>query len=160
MKTLRIIAAGVCALAILLAGAALAQTSPAPGTTVDFGPVLVQIVMPAVGIIVSALAAWGVKKLADLAGIKADEKAIAVVNDVMQKGLAFATSKIGTIPLKVDVRSPVIADAASYALAHGPDALKRLGISPEQLAEKLVARYIDPSVPVGVTTPRPPAAAA
>lgn len=155
----RFIAAGLLALAVLLAPglAALAQTAPAaPATTVDFMPGIVNLVMPAVSILLVGIVAWALRKYL---GIQLASNDAVIVNDALQKGLAFATSRLQTIPLKVDVKSPVIADAANYALAHAPDALGRLGVSPEQLAEKLVARYFDPDVPVGIVTPKPVEAA-
>jgi hypothetical protein len=150
MKLLRILAAGALALVFLAAGPALAQTAapPAPSTTIDLAPLISTVILPAVGTLVLGVVAWAAKRFI---GIQLDDKATATVNDVLQKGLAFATAKVGTLPLKIDVGSPIIATAANYALEHGPDALKRLGVSPDQLAQKLVARYMDPTVPVGVT---------
>jgi len=128
----------------------LAQTAttPPPTTTVNFSPFIADVLLPALGTIITAAAVYGVQRWI---GIKLDDKAVATVNDVMQKGLAYGQSRVGGLPLQVDVKSPLIADAANYALEHGPDALKRVGISPQQLAEKLVARWHDPSIPVGIT---------
>lgn len=144
--TLIVAAAAIAGLAPI---DALAQAAaPAAPTTVNFSPFVSDVLLPALGTIVTGAIVYAVQRWI---GIQLDARAVATVNDVLQKGLAFAQAKVGGNALEVNVGSPVIAMAASYALQHGPDALKRLGVSPEQLAEKLVARWHDPSVPVGVT---------
>lgn len=149
MKLLRILAAGALALVFLAAGPVLAQTAPtAPSTTIDFAPTINTVLLPALGFALVAVVTWAAKRFL---GIQLNKQDQATANDLMQKALAYGTSKVGTLPLKVDVGSPVIASAVNYALEHGPEALKRLGVSPDQLAQKLVARYMDPTVPVGVT---------
>lgn len=138
---LRILAAGALAL-VLFASPALAQT------TIDLAPTINTVVLPALGILFVGVLTWAAKKYLGIELTKQDQ---ATANDLFQKALAYGTAKVGPLPLKVDVDSPVIATALIYALEHGPEALKRLGITPQQAAEKLVARYMDPTVPVGVT---------
>ena len=132
---------------------ALAQAAaPAAPTTVNFSPFVSDVLLPALGTIVTGAIVYAAQRWI---GIQLDARAVATVNDVLQKGLAFAQAKVGGNALEVNIGSPVIAMAANYAMQHGPNALKRLGVSPEQLAEKLVARWHDPSVPVGVTSATP-----
>lgn len=147
----RLVATAIACVALwLLSFAAVAQD--AASTKIDLMPTLLSLLTPAVGIILIAAVSWALRKSF---GITLAARDVATVNDVLQKGLAYATAQLGTLPLTVDVKSEVIATAARYALTHGPDALKRVGISPEQLAEKLVARYMDPTEPIGVTAPLP-----
>jgi hypothetical protein len=147
MKLLRILAAGALALVFFAAGPVLAQTAASPSTTIDLAPLINTVLLPALGTILVGAVVWAAKKLV---GIQLDTKAVGTVNDVMQKALAYGSGIVGA-HATIDVKSPLIATAANYALTHAPDALKRLGVSPDQLAEKLVARWNDPSVPVGVT---------
>lgn len=151
----RILAAGLLALAVLLAPGliALAQTAPtAPSTSIDFGPLVRDLVVPALGVLLTGVVAWALNKWL---GIQIKSQDGAIINDAIQNGIAFATSKIQTIPLTVHTGSPVVADASNYVLQHAGEALKRLGVSPQDLAQKVVARYLDPSVPTGVTTAPP-----
>lgn len=128
----------------------LAQTAPTPPapTTVNFSPFIAEFVLPGLATLITGGVLYAIQKWV---GIKLSDQAKATVNDGLQKALAYAQSRVGASTLTVDVKSPLIAAAATYAQEHVPGALKRLGVSPEQLAEKLVARWHDPSVPVGVT---------
>ena len=146
---LAVAAFAILAMAALTPIDALAQAAaPAAPTTVNLSPFVSEVLLPALGTIVTGAIVYAAQRWI---GIQLDARAVATVNDVLQKGLAFGRASFSGNALEVNLGSPVIAAAARYALEHGPNALKRLGVSPEQLAEKLVARWHDPSVPVGVT---------
>lgn len=139
-------------MALLPIGMAVAQPAPpSPALApINLMPTLIEIFMPVLGTLLIGVVTWGLRRWF---GIQLNDRDVAVVNDALQKGIAYATARLSAVPLEVDVHSPVIREALTYALEHVPNALQRLGITPAQAAEKLVARYMDPSVPVGVTAP-------
>lgn len=145
MKFLRILAAGALALVFFAAGPVLAQSPPA-STTVDFAPWIKSAFELSIPFLAAGVL-WLVKRYI---GAQTSDRDKALLEDLMRNGLALLQARYGKNAV-VDVGSASLATALGYVQAHGPEVLKRVGISLPQLEEKLVARWFDPSVPVGVT---------
>ena len=147
----------IALLFILLASPAVAQET----TKVDCGPLVQQVVWPLLSAALLAVGAWGVQKLSTWLGIKNNEVLQNTVESALKNGLAYAQSKVGDVPLTVDVKNEIVATAANYTLGHIPSVLKKLGIDEKTLAEKLEARLALNTTPpeVSVAIPTPPKAA-
>lgn len=142
---------------ILLAFPAFAQDAT---TKVDFGPLVANVVWPLLSAVLLAIGAWGVQKLSAWLGIKNNEVLQNTVESAMKNGLAYAQSKVGDVPLTVDVKNQIVATAANYAIKHVPDAMAKLGVGQDVLLEKLEARLSLNTTPPekSVAVPTPPAA--
>lgn len=140
----RIIAAGLLALAVLLAPGlvALAQSAPAaPGTSIDFGPLLNQVVWPILGAVVTAFAGWVSLKVAGWLHLKNADQVRGYLEPALQNALAYGQAKVGKLPLTVDVKNEIVAVGAQFALDHVNDGLKFFGLdSPEAVGRLLSAR--------------------
>lgn len=140
------------ALALLYAGAAIAQTTvPVVSHTVDFSPVLTPIVQ-ALGIVASLTALpamwYGVNWVRGKLGLQAIEKdnALRVAVDAgLQKSLGSGISKVqeavAGLPMQVSTKNQVIAQAATYAKDTMGDTLRAAGLDdPNKLAAAIEAR--------------------
>lgn len=144
MKFLRLLAAGALALVLFVAGPVLAQTTTAPPTpsptTIDFAPLLNQVVWPLAGVVVTALAAWLSTKLAKLLNLSNADQVRGYLEPALQNALAFGQNKIGALPVTVDAKNAIVAQATNFAIQHVPDALKFFKIDEEGLKRILTAR--------------------
>lgn len=114
-----------------------------PANVIDFTPILSQLVQ-LLGLVLMGLATWAAKKAADYFGLKQDDSARALIATAVHNGVKFAEARLNTEVSKLDPRvqtgHPFVAEAATYVIAHVPDALTRLGVTKEQLAEKILAQ--------------------
>lgn len=137
----RIVAACVAALALILAGAATAQTTPpAPSTAINFAPLLNEVVWPLVIALAGVLATWLSAKLAKWLGLKNADEVRKYVEPALQNALAYGQAATGKLPLTVETKSQIVATAANFAIAHVADGLKMLGIDRDGLIRMLQAR--------------------
>lgn len=143
---------------VLISGSAVAQQ--AGGTTVDLSPLLANVVYPILSALVLALGGWAVQKFAAMVGLKNTQALQSTVESALQNALAYGQSKVADVPLTIDVKNQIVANAANYATAHVPDALSKLGITKDQLVQKLQARLALNTIPPeqSVAVPTPPAA--
>lgn len=142
MKFLRILAAGALAL-VLFAVPTLAQTAsptPAPSTTIDFAPLLNQVIWPLAGAVVSVLAVWLSTKLAKLLNLSNADAVRGYLEPTLQNALAFGQAKTKALPLNVDAKNAIVAEAANFVIQHVPDALAFFKIDAEALKRILAAR--------------------
>lgn len=136
--TIRLLAAGALALVAFLAGPALAQT-PAP-TTIDFGPLLREVVMPFAVMLAGVLATWLSVRLAKWLGLKSDEEVRKYLEPVLQNALAYAQAKLDKLPTTVATKNEIVAVAANFAIAHAADGLKFFKLDQEAVERMLRAR--------------------
>jgi hypothetical protein len=144
------LAAAATLLLAPIAFAASLDTTPlgalAAGTQIATDPVkdlVITYVIPALGIAITGLLSVAVQRLWAWLGIKMDDSARAVLDAATSRGIAFAEhaldAKIASLPKSIDVRNAVAAEAINYVAPKVPDALARLGITPEQLADRVTA---------------------
>lgn len=130
-------------------------------TTIDLGPLIRDTVLPFVSVVLTVLAGWAAKRFSDWIGVKRDDALAVKIEEAMKNGLALAQSrleqKIGAGPINVETKSELVATAGKYAADHVPGALKKLGVTPEALQEKLEARLelniTPPEQSIAVPTP-------
>ena len=141
-----------------LAIAAEVIAAPTPSTAIDLAP-LVQPIIVTLGTIVSAAGAALIRYLLARVGLERQtalqQTAEGILQNAVRYGMEAAQAKVQGGALTVDVRSQVIAQAASYAIQHGPDVLARLGVSRDQLEAKLLARLNGILVDNGTSTVLP-----
>lgn len=132
-------------------------------TTVDFGPFLVTYVLPALGTILTVIAGIVAQKAIAYFHLQNEGVLRSAVDGAVQRGLALAQQEVAKAPngtFAIDVKSPVVAQAADYVLTHEPAAIKALGYTNEGLAEKLAAtiavNITPPEKSIAVPTPPTP----
>lgn len=130
---------------------------------VDFGPLFTLVVWPSLSAIALAVVGVITARIQKKWGIEVDKK---TVETAVQAGLHLAQAKVASANISsVTVQNKIVADAANYAIAHVPDALKNLGVdvSSEEgkasLQEKIEAR-LAPAVMVGASSLQPMSVAA
>lgn len=133
-------------------------------TTVDFGPFLVQYVLPALGVVLTALAAWIAKRISNYLGLKNDDLFRQALQGAVTRGLALAQTKVAGAAqggqLTYDVKDALVAHTLEYVMQHEPEAAKALGYDPVSLAQKIEATLAVNTTPpeksVAVPTPATP----
>lgn len=133
------------------AAAAVVFSAPAQAATVDFSPVFVPIVQ-ALGIVASAVALplmwlgvnWVRGKL-HLQALEKDNALRIAVDAGLQKSVGSAISKteaaVAGLPMAVEIKNQVVADAANYAKNTIGDTLKAANLDdPTKLAAAIEAR--------------------
>lgn len=114
-----------------------------PAHVIDFTPILQQLIQ-LLGLVLMGLATWAVKKASDYFGLKQDDSARALIETAVKNGVKYAEGKLSGEVSKLDpavtVNSPFVAEAANYVIGHVPDALTRLGVTQQQLSEKILAQ--------------------
>jgi len=156
------VCAFACAIVILLPILpALAQAPALSGTSIDFAPLLNQVVVPLAVAILPIVATWLAFKVKIWLGIQNNAALAGVVDSALTNALGYAQSllaaKIPAGPIPLDVKNEIVAVAANYALGHVPDALKMLGVDQASLVQKLQARLTinttPPAANIAVVTP-------
>lgn len=107
------------------------------GTTID----LTQIIVALIGggfTIVSAVATYLINKYVK------DKQAADVLEKALQNGIGYlqqaATNEVVAAHVQIPGVPDSIAPAVKYALDHAIPEIKRLGFTPEAIAEKIIAR--------------------
>lgn len=148
-----------------------AAAFPAHATVVDFSPVLTPIVQ-ALGIVASAVALplmwmgvnWVRNKL-HLQQLAKDNALRVAIDAGLQKSVGSAISKtqeaVAGLPMQVDIKNQVIADAATYAKNTIGDTLKAANLdTPDKLSAAIEARLgvMEMQASTGQAAPAIPAA--
>lgn len=110
--------------------------------TIDFA-VLQPLVVDLVLGVLTALASLVAAKACQFLKARRDGELGAILDKALGMGIAFATARLaalGDTHRTVAVKSELVADAANYALAHVPEAVKALGLDGEHLRRMIEAR--------------------
>lgn len=151
---IRILCAALAAL--LLIDPAVAQTtvtSTAPSeTTINVGQLLapwLQILIAGAVAAILALFGWITKVFNDKAGLQNNVSILAIegqARDTLQSALTNAAGllimKVGPTldGMKIDVKSPLVADAINTVNNLAGDAVRRFGITPETVGALIIAK--------------------
>lgn len=119
---------------------------------IDLAPVLTQVIIPIATPAVAAAATWAFAAVAGHFHIRIQDSQRALVNEVINRGIAYAASKAPTA-LNVTTGSAVTDLAASYTLSHVPGALRSLGVTPDGLRQMVEARLPGGPATVELTVP-------
>lgn len=112
-------------------------------TPVDFTP-LANVLLDLAATAATVVGTWALSKLAKVAHVTLSQQNAKILETAMQSGINFALSKAeeyakanaGAVPIKSDV----VATAVNYVLPKVPDALAKLGVTKEGLAQRIEAR--------------------
>lgn len=154
VRILVLLAILVLVVAMLLPGSSVAQTTvvPAGGSTINVGQLVapwLQALMAVFMALVMALLTWLtaiINKRANLANNTAVLQAEAHVRDALQTALTNAGGKaimeLGSKLDKVviDAKTPAIANAVRYVNQAAFDSVQKSGLSPADIAEKVIAK--------------------
>src|SRR4029453_12785682 len=126
---------------VLLPLAAMAQTAPTPVQPpgIDLRPIFEQFVVLLITAIGPILIAWAVAELRRLTAVKQTESLQATAEELFANGLAIARSRFAGVPMTIEVRNQILAEATNYVLTHGLNTMKKLK-AVDLIAEKLDAR--------------------
>jgi hypothetical protein len=110
--------------------------------TVDFGPVL-QALAPLALASMTAAVPYGVLLLQRLLKVRLTESQVAVITQACDKGAEAAYGFMagqGATLAHTSIKNAAVAQGVNHVLASVPDALKKLGISPDQVERMVEAR--------------------
>lgn len=109
-------------------------------TAVSLAPAI-DAVLAALAALLLALGTFAIQRLLGWLKLSQDEKVRAYLEDALQNGIAFARARVSSRAVgSIDVKSAVVAEAANYAIARVPDALKRFGIDQDGVRDLVQAR--------------------
>lgn len=113
-------------------------------TLIDLGPIL-EHVLNVLFAVLSAVAIWGVKKIGDAVGLENDDKIRQYLIGAVERGVEYGKTKaedaLGDADwAKVDVKSELVAHAAGYILSKVPDAIKKFGLTEEDIRDLVLSK--------------------
>lgn len=153
----RIFAAAVALLLLPFA----AHAAEVAGTTVDFTPLVRDVLLPIVGAALSVLATWAIGRGLKLIGLENDRRIRDFLTGLAERGIAYGKSKVGGVPLSFEVKNDIVRYGAEYLTKQGPGALKHFGLDDEAIRRFLEAKlHLEenpPPVPATAVVPLPPA---
>jgi len=157
MRILSIILAAlaVILLPVTLATVAFAQDATQPSIEVGaFLGELLPLLREVLSLVLLAILGWLAMWIKRKFGLDIEETHRKALHSAILTGIGRAASRYGSglTNIRVDVDSPLVADAVNYVLRSVPDAVKKLGATPEFLAEMVVGRLAD----TPATAPVPP----
>ena len=120
---------------------------------IDLAPLVNQVVIPLVVPVLAGAGTWAAARIAAYFHIKVQDSQRALINAVIQRGIAYAASKVpSSIP--VTAGGGLKDMAAQYVIDHIPGALRSLGVTPAALGQMVEARL--PTAPATVELVTPP----
>lgn len=144
MKDTMIFLAAVIA-AFFVAFAASYGIAFAQDTTVRVGDILspwVEMLMSAVSVIIGGvllyISTWVKAKF----GIDIEARHREALQAALQNGAGLVLAKVSNKvdSVTIDMRHPLVKQAVQYVMESAPDAIQNFGLSPQQLAEKVIAK--------------------
>jgi hypothetical protein len=117
----------------------------AQDTDINVGQLLspwVEALMSALLVLVTAIIGWIAAAIQRRTGIEIEAKHREALQTALTNaaGLVLNKVKSSLSDVTIDVRHPAIKDAILYINGAVPDAIKNFGLSPDDLAEKLLAK--------------------
>ncbi|HMN51132.1 MAG TPA: hypothetical protein PKB01_03615 [Xanthobacteraceae bacterium] len=124
---------------VLAATPAFAQTEVAIEGIYN---VLQPYLLAVVSVIATAIVGWLAELLRRKFNLDIDASHREALQTALTNGAGLLLGKIGGAASgkKLDLKSVVLAEAVNYVLQAVPDAIRHFGITPESLAEKILAK--------------------
>jgi len=151
----------------LTTGVILAQEQPVPAITVinvsellaPWLPILMTAFMGIVLALLEIIRQWLKKKT----GVEIETSHMQVLQKAIENGAGVALNrlKVSTKNINIDTRSDAVRQAVEYVNQSAADAVKNFGLTPEQIAEKVIAKMgvitaPNPDIVIQDVTPPPP----
>ena len=130
-------------------------------TTIDLGPLVLQILLPLATVLGGVLATWLARRLATWLNLQNESVLRESINVAIKNGLALAQSELKdpnvAAKLTLDTRSRLVHDAYVYVMQHEPAAAKALGFDEDTLRDKIAAHLALNTTPAdkSVAVPSP-----
>ena len=145
------------AVPILAPAVAFAQEASTVAVTVvepTFLSQLVAAVLPAVGVLISAILLWGANEFRKRTGIEVEAKHRDALQSALMNGILFALQKAGWV--QGQPTDKLLSYARGYVEGSVPDALKTFGIDAATTAGKAALdRLLTPKLPLPPGTVMP-----
>jgi len=109
---------------------------------IDFSPLLGMLI-DTLAAALTAVGVWAVARLGRKLGLEADDRVRLYLDDALARGIGYAReqAKRAAADLgKVELRSTIAAEAASYVIDRVPDAVRHFKLGPEEVKRLVEAR--------------------
>ena len=111
---------------------------------IDLSPVL-SILLQCLGGVVLAVGSWALYKVQQKFGLENEDKLREVVMGAIERGVTYGKHKAeeelkDSDWAKIETKNAMIGHAASYVLGKVPDAVKKFGLSEEQIKDLVLAK--------------------
>ena len=92
--------------------------------------------------LVAVIAGWVLKLVRDKLGLDIDARHREVLQTALTNAAGLVVNSLGgaASAVRLDVRSPALAEAVTYVLKGAPDALAHFGLSAERVREMVMAK--------------------
>ena len=132
-------------IAIAFGAPAFAQDASVPNTSINLGDIIgpwLEMIVGAVAILVTAILGWLAALIKAKTGIDIEARHREALQTALTNAAGLMLRRLGDKAnlVSFDVHNPIIREGILYVTRSAPDAVKKFGLSPEQLAEKLVAK--------------------
>lgn len=110
---------------------------------IDFGPILVDAVIPMLAAVLMALGGWAIRWAGRRLKLAADAEIRVYLEQALERGVAYGAGKAAALAAgraRIEVRNAAVAEGAQYVVNAVPDALRHFGITPGRLERMLEAR--------------------
>lgn len=126
------------AFALLFAPFAYADTTVAVG---DLWTGLQPYIVAAIGALITAAVGWLIMLANKKLGISIDDSMRRSLQTAATNAAGLVLNQLGNqlSGVKVDVKNQLVADAANYVIKAAPDAVAHFGLTPDAIAQKIVA---------------------
>lgn len=144
------LAGAAVALAPIAAFAQEAANSLAPEAS--FAQQLIAAVLPALGLVITAVLTWAANELRRRTGIEIEARHRDALQSALMNGVLFALQKSGWVAGQ-PIPAGILPIARSYVESSVPDALRQFGIDPSNGAgQALLDRLLTPKLSVAAGT--------
>ncbi len=121
----------------------------------SFTQQLLAAILPALGLVITALLTWAANELHKRTGIEIEAKHRAALQSALMNGILFALQKSGWVSGQ-PITPTIMATARSYVESSVPDALRKFDIDPAAAAgQAILDRLLTPKLPVALGTVMP-----
>jgi hypothetical protein len=129
---------GAFAFVLLVAPFAYADTTVAIG---DLWVGLQPYIVAAIGALITAAVGWLIMVANKKLGISIDDSMRSSLQTAATNAAGLVLNQLGNqlSGVKVDVKNQLVADAVNYVIKAAPDAVAHFGLTPDVIAQKIVA---------------------
>lgn len=107
-----------------------------------FYDIFLAYVLPIIGIVATAAVGVVAKKVTDWTGIKIEDSYRDSLQTALTNAAGLMIEQLGKDAkgMKIDLKNPIFAAAVRYVQNAAPGALKKFGLGPDAVAEKIKAK--------------------
>jgi hypothetical protein len=136
----RPVKAALCAVLFTAAfvSSAMADTTIAVG---DIWTGVMPYIVAAIGAVITFLVGWVLNLLKTKLGVSIDDSMRASLQTAAANAAGLVLNSLGNqlSGVKIDVGNQFVADAVNYVIKAAPDAVAHFGLTPDEIAQKILA---------------------